>query len=202
MDCAACDTERTPYPIMRRALALGGVLTALGVLAVFLWLSPGVREGISAAYDRLMLPYRMARLVASPPDTELLMPVEGVRPAQVADTWNAARSEGRVHEGQDIFARRGTPVYSATHGYVVRVGENTLGGTVVVVMGSGGRGYYYAHLNAHGPEAVVGQEVSTTSVIGYVGTSGNAEGTAPHLHFGIYTREGPIDPLPLLVSRE
>ncbi|WP_352284836.1 peptidoglycan DD-metalloendopeptidase family protein, partial [Pseudoalteromonas sp. Q18-MNA-CIBAN-0097] len=62
------------------------------------------------------------------------------------DTWGAARSQGRSHEGIDIFAARGTPIQSTTQGIVSKVGENTLGGRVVVVVGPGGAGHYYAHL--------------------------------------------------------
>ena len=61
----------------------------------------------------------------------LAMPVENVKARQINDTWGAARSEGRQHEGIDIFAKRGTPVLSATQGIVSRVGTNNLGGKVV-----------------------------------------------------------------------
>jgi murein DD-endopeptidase MepM/ murein hydrolase activator NlpD len=127
--------------------------------------------------------------------------VRGVRVRQVANTWGAERSEGRRHEGQDIFAPKGTPVYSATEGYVWRVGQNRLGGNVVYVVGAGGRGYYYAHLDAFAPEISAGDYVTPETVLGYVGTTGNAAGTPPHLHFGVYAPGGAINPLPLLVDR-
>lgn len=144
---------------------------------------------------------KMARLSMSEPDKQIAMPVKGVRTKQVADTWGAARSGGRDHSGQDIFARRGTPVYSATNGYVLRVGENDLGGKVVFIFGAGGRRYYYAHLDGFAPDLKAGDFVTTSSLLGYVGTTGNAKNTPPHLHFGVYGTRGAINPLPLLTER-
>ncbi len=103
--------------------------------------------------------------------------------------------------GQDMFAPKGTPVFSAVHGYVRRTGTNELGGNIVFVTGAGGRRYYYAHLDriAHGLHA--GQAVTTDTVLGFVGTTGNAITTPPHLHFGVYEGREAIDPLPLLRDR-
>jgi murein DD-endopeptidase MepM/ murein hydrolase activator NlpD len=68
-------------------------------------------------------------------------------------------------------------------------------------MGAGGRVYYYAHLDAYAPGIKEGDYVTTKSVLGYVGTTGNAAGTPPHLHFGVYATGGAINPLPLLTDR-
>jgi murein DD-endopeptidase MepM/ murein hydrolase activator NlpD len=106
-----------------------------------------------------------------------------------------------VHEGQDIFAPKGTPVYSATEGYVYNIGENNLGGQTVSVIGAGGRSYYYAHLDSYAPHLAEGDYVTTQTTLGYVGTTGNAQDTRPHLHFGVYTAGGAINPLPLLTDR-
>ena len=119
-------------------------------------------------------------------DAELLMPVEGVTMSQVSDTWGAARSEGRTHEGTDIFAPAGTPIYSATPGYVYRIGTNPYGGNVVTVVGGAGVRYYYAHLSAFAEGLEEGQYVTTDTVLGFVGNTGNAATTPPHLHFGVY----------------
>lgn len=142
-------------------------------------------------------------------DTRLLVPVAGLRVAQIADTWGGPRSGGRRHEGQDLFAPLGTAVLSASDGWLWRIGERTLGGLTVTVVGGGGRRYYYAHLSAYG-DIYEGQQVTPETVIGYVGTSGNARSTPPHLHLGVYESQDPddpcswdaIDPLPLLVDRE
>lgn len=143
----------------------------------------------------------MARLALKEPDARLLMPVKGVRVRQIADTWGAPRSNGREHKGQDIFARRGTPVFSAAEGYVLRVGTSDLGGKSVFVAGRGGRRYYYAHLDDFAPDLKAGDYVSTSSLLGYVGTTGNAFNTPPHLHFGVYGTGGAINPLTLLTDR-
>lgn len=156
---------------------------------------------LAGYFDTLALPYRVARLTALPEVTELPVPVLGVRLRTIADTWGEARSEGRSHEGTDIFAARGTPVFSATSGYVLRTGENRLGGIVVVTIGPGGVRYYYAHLDRIADGITFGMPVTTDTVLGYVGNTGNAAGTPPHLHFGIYTNEGPKNPYPYLVDR-
>lgn len=162
---------------------------------------PPLRAAVADAVRALTLPFEVARLAAAPPDTVLLMPVAGVRVSRVADTWGAPRSGGRRHEGQDIFAPRGTPVLSATAGYVVRITDATLGGNSVFVLGAGGRRYYYTHLDAFAEGLALYERVTVDTVLGYVGTTGNAAGTPPHLHFGVYGSSGAIDPLPLLMDR-
>lgn len=141
-------------------------------------------------------------------DARLLVPVEGLRVAQIADTWGGPRSGGRAHEGQDLFAPAETPIRSATDGWIWRIGERPLGGLTVTVVGGGGRRYYYAHLSSYA-EIHEGQAVTPDTVLGYVGTTGNARTTPPHLHLGVYESRDPedpcgwdaIDPLPLLVDR-
>lgn len=150
---------------------------------------------------RASLPFKVAMLSAREPDRRLAMPVEGVRVSAVGDSWHAPRSGGRLHEGQDIFAARGTAVRSATEGYVVRVGESPLGGNTVWVTGAGGRSYYYAHLDSYAPGLAVGDYVTTETVLGFVGATGNAAGTSPHLHFGVYAAGVVVNPLPLLNDR-
>ncbi len=149
-------------------------------------------------WDRVLIPYRIARLVAEPADSHLLMPVQGVAPRAVANTWHAKRSGGRKHEGQDIFARRGTPVLAAADGVVTRLGGGALGGNAVFVTGRGSRTYYYAHLDAYAEGIEPGALVNRGTLLGYVGNTGNARTTPPHLHFGVYGPSGPLNPLPLL----
>jgi peptidoglycan LD-endopeptidase LytH len=156
---------------------------------------------------RVVLPSFLAR-VEELPDPRLLMPIDGLRVAQVVDTWSAARDGGRVHEGQDLFAARGTPVRAVAPGFVYRVDDLSLGGLSVTVVGNGGRRFFYTHFDAVPDELREGQRVDVDTVIGFVGTSGNAAGTPPHLHLGLYqgTDDDPcawvaIDPLPLLVDR-
>src|SRR6185503_589179 len=156
---------------------------------------------VTGLSDTLVFYARVAKLYTQSPDTRIAMPLEDVSRKAVADTWGAPRGTGRRHEGQDIFAPKGTPILSATNGYIYKIGENNLGGQTVSVIGSGGRVYYYAHLDAYAKGIAVGDRVSKRTVLGYVGTTGNAQGTPPHLHFGIYTLTGAINPLPLLTDR-
>ena len=135
----------------------------------------------------------------APPEW-LPVPVAGIRSSQLRDTWGAARSGGRSHEGIDIPARRGTPVLSVSHGVVSAVQERELGGNTVSVLGPGGYSHYYAHLDSYG-RYLPGDRVAEGDTLGYVGDTGNAKGTTPHLHYGIYTSGGAINPFPLLTSR-
>ena len=115
----------------------------------------------------------------------------------LTDTWGAARSQGRSHEGIDIFAKRGTPIQATTQGIVSKVGEDALGGRVVMIIGPGGAGHYYAHLEEYA-DISANDWVNTGDIIGYVGDSGNAKGTPPHVHYGIYINGSAVNPYPLL----
>lgn len=127
----------------------------------------------------------------------LKFPVSG-KSARVGSFWGAARDAGaRSHEGIDIFAPKRTPVIAAAKGKVTSVGENKLGGKVVWLRPDK-KDYtlYYAHLD----EQLVrmGGEINEGDTIGLVGNTGNALNTTHHLHFGIYTSGGAIDPLPFV----
>ena len=160
----------------------------------------GVTGAAGRIADTMILYVHVAGLYTKDPDKNLSMPLKDVKKGQIANTWHAPRGD-RLHEGQDIFAPRGTPILSATSGYVVKIGEDNLGGHTVSVIGDGGRKYYYAHLDAYASNLEVGDYVTRKTVLGYVGSTGNADGTPPHLHFGVYTTTGAIDPLPLLTDR-
>lgn len=133
-----------------------------------------------------------------PPPTGLAMPVQDVEARSVADTFGAPRGRDRQHHGVDIFAPRGTPVRSSTRGLVTSVRESGLGGRQVWVLGPAHERHYYAHLEDWAPGLAQGRIVQAGDVLGSVGDSGNARGTPPHLHYGIYGAAGPYDPLPLL----
>jgi murein DD-endopeptidase MepM/ murein hydrolase activator NlpD len=139
----------------------------------------------------------VVKLWRQPPPESLPIPVEGVVASDLTDTWGAARSEGRRHEGIDIFAPRWTPIRSATQGVVVRKGWNRLGGKTVTVFGPAGWRHYYAHLEEWEAPAV-GDWVEVGTVLGYVGDTGNAQGTPTHLHYGIYVGGEARNPYPLL----
>jgi len=127
----------------------------------------------------------------------LAFPVEGAELRDIGSFFGAARDGGaRSHHGVDIFAPRGTPVLAASDGRVRRVRETPVGGKNVWLRSDGsGHSEYYAHLDSQ--VVVTGQQVSAGDTVGFVGNTGNAVTTPPHLHFGIYSR-GPVDPLPYL----
>jgi len=126
------------------------------------------------------------------------VPVFGVFPLNVTDTWGDARSNDRTHEGTDIFATRNTILFSPFDGVVRRIDTGENGGLHVYITGPGSENYYFAHLESVNPKLDEGDVIKAGHFIGRVGDSGNAVGTSPHLHLGIYTREGAINPFPRL----
>lgn len=129
----------------------------------------------------------------------LQFPVQGRSSAAVQSYFRDPRDNNtRDHHGIDIFAPRNTPVLAAADGLVTSVGTNRLGGNVIWIFDpSRGQSHYYAHLEKQAVST--GSRVQAGDVIGYVGNTGNARTTPPHLHFGIYSRgEGPLDPLPFV----
>lgn len=117
-------------------------------------------------------------------------------PTRWSDDWYLPRWTGaqfRFHKGLDMFAPYGTPVAAPVDG-VARISSNALGGLTVKVVEPDGTYWYLAHLSGVAEGLVDGQEVTTGQVVGYVGTSGNAVGTPPHLHFGVYPQGGEAAP--------
>jgi len=150
---------------------------------------------------------------ASPPPilpeeaTRLIIPVAGVRPDQLRDTYNEARSEGRVHNAIDIPAPRGTPVAAATEGTIVKLFHSERGGITIYQLGPDQKTvYYYAHLDHYADGLAEGRKVRQGEVIGYVGDTGNAGAGNYHLHFAIWLISDPkhywdginLNPYPLL----
>lgn len=137
--------------------------------------------------------------VAQGTTAALGFPVAGRGSAAVQSYFRDPRDGGRrPHHGVDIFAPRDTPVLAASGGMVSSVGTTTLGGNVVWIWDPRrSQSHYYAHLSRQAVHT--GAVVHAGDVIGYVGNTGNARTTAPHLHFGIYARgQGPIDPFPFV----
>lgn len=128
-----------------------------------------------------------------PAEQSLPNPVKGKR---FDDTWGAARSQGRRHEGVDIFAKKNTPIRSTTPGIVTKIGRNRLGGKVIGIQGPGAW-HYYAHLNKFARIRLY-ERVKEGQVIGYVGKTGNAKTTPAHLHYGVYLPSGAVNPYPLI----
>lgn len=170
---------------------------ALWLIAISIFLTSAAWLGRPYFPPIARTPFYAIYLTFQEPPRALPIPIKSVKSSQLVDTWNAARGNNRLHQGIDIFARRGTPVQSTTEGIVLRVDTNNLGGKVVWVLGPGDQRHYYAHLDDYA-DISAGDTVVPGSELGYVGNSGNARGTSTHLHYGIYTRTGAINPYPLL----
>lgn len=150
--------------------------------------------------------------VASPPPEAaeaalgLIVPVEGVQADELADTFEEARSQGRVHNAIDILAPRGRPVLAAAPGEVLRLFESERGGRTIYVRVPGSAVHYYAHLDGYTPGLAAGQRVAQGDTLGFVGDSGNAPAGVTHLHFAIWIPDDPdwfwdgepVNPYPLL----
>ena len=179
--------RRDYAPAARRLVSTVLVFGLLATAAYWAWHQPFM--------VRARTLWELSRM--SPP-TELPVPVDGVTPGRIADTFGAPRGEDREHHGVDIFATRGTAVTSATRGVVASIRETGLGGRQVWVVGPGNERHYYAHLDDWAPGLAEGDVVSPGDALGETGDTGNARGTPPHLHYGIYGAGGPVDPLPRL----
>ena len=109
------------------------------------------------------------------------------------DTWGAPRSGGRKHEGVDMIAPRGVPIYAVTSGFVT-FKVNEFGGNAVSLVGDNGTRYYYGHLNSY---EGLSRLVLQGEIIGYNGDTGNAKFSTPHLHFEIHPGGGlAVNPYP------
>lgn len=153
-------------------------------------------------------------------ERELVEPFQIVFPVLSTDTvftdsYGNPRSEGRSHKGNDLLMERGTPVASIADGRITRITKGTRAGFYVVVDHGNGYTSWYMHLNndtsgtddgrggaatAFAPELTVGSPVAAGQVIGFVGDSGNAEGTTPHVHFELRLNGKALDPYRDLVA--
>ncbi len=142
----------------------------------------------------------------------LLLPVQGVRIANLKDNFSEMRGGGtRPHEAIDIMAPRGTPVLAASTGRVAKLFTSQQGGlTVYQFDPTETWAYYYAHLDRYAPGLAEGATLTRGDRVGDVGSSGNASPAGPHLHFAIFRlgaekhwwKGEPVDPYPLLVRAE
>ena len=121
------------------------------------------------------------------PGTSLLIPVEDVKPGELIDTFTQARAGGaRVHDAIDIMAPAGKKVFAVADGRIEKLFLSKPGGLTIYQFDPDGKyAYYYAHLQSYAPGLAEGQLVKRGDVIGYVGSTGNADPKAPHLHFAI-----------------
>jgi murein DD-endopeptidase MepM/ murein hydrolase activator NlpD len=140
-------------------------------------------------------------------DHHLLIPVAGVGPERLQDSFTDARDGGRQHNAIDILAPRNTPILAADDGVILRMSSNVLGGITIFAADVDRQFvYYYAHLDHYDPAMYAGRKLAKGETIGYVGTTGDAPKNVPHLHFqimrwpedGKYWVGEPINPYPLL----
>lgn len=131
-------------------------------------------------------PPMLARPPADLVRRNLLVPVQGVPRTELQDTFDDARGQGRVHNAIDIMAPQNTPVLATEDGRIAKLFTSNLGGlTVYQYDPTETFCYYYAHLDHYSPDLHEGAQVSRGQVIGYVGSTGDASPSAPHLHFEI-----------------
>jgi murein DD-endopeptidase MepM/ murein hydrolase activator NlpD len=137
----------------------------------------------------------------------LVLPVQGITPEKLQDTFNDTRGGGRVHEALDILAPRNTPILAVEDGRVAKLFTSKQGGlTIYQFDPTETYAYYYAHLERYADGVKEGVVLRRGQVIGFVGTSGNAPPDTPHLHFAIFRLtpekrwwEGePLNPFPIL----
>jgi murein DD-endopeptidase MepM/ murein hydrolase activator NlpD len=140
-------------------------------------------------------------------ELKLAMPLPGLVATQLRDTFGEARGGERAHEALDIMAPAGTPVLAVADGHVEKLFTSVRGGLTIYQFDPTGRfAYYYAHLQRYAPNLAEGQALKQGQVIGYVGSTGNADPAAPHLHFAVFElgperqwwKGTPINPYALL----
>jgi peptidoglycan LD-endopeptidase LytH len=141
----------------------------------------------------------------------LAIPVVGVKPEQLVDTFDAARSAGRRHDAIDIMAAEGTPVIAAADGTIEKLFYSKGGGGITIYERSPDQKwmYYYAHLQSYAPGLAEGQQVKRGQVIARVDHTGDAVASAPHLHFAInimapgqrWWQGTAINPYPVLAGK-
>lgn len=139
--------------------------------------------------------------------TGLLLPVRGIKPEELVDTFNQTRGGTRIHQALDIMAPRGREVVAINDGKIVKLFTSKQGGLTVYQFDPSERyAYYYAHLDRYAAGITEGKMLKRGELVGYVGSTGNANPDSPHLHFAIFELgpekhwwEGePINPYPLL----
>jgi murein DD-endopeptidase MepM/ murein hydrolase activator NlpD len=208
------------FTIVSTAMVTAILTSALWFFAFNIVTAPGGATGrgkIEAAGEKITIdpgaqpPVTLAEGIVVGP-AGLAIPVQGLKPDQLSDTYTQARAGGaRSHDAIDIMAPEGTPVLAAADGTVEKLFFSQGGGGITVYIRSPDQRwtYYYAHLQGYAPGLAEGQKVRRGQVIGRVGHTGNANPAGPHLHFAINRMEPgqkwydgtPTNPYPLLAGK-
>jgi murein DD-endopeptidase MepM/ murein hydrolase activator NlpD len=142
------------------------------------------------------------------PASAIASPIAGLRRSELRDSFNETHF-GHRHEAIDIMEPRGTPVLAVTDGVIAKLWQSKAGGNTIYQFDAAGNYcYYYAHLDHYARSLADGAKVNRGEVIGYVGSTGDASASAPHLHFGVkladpdhnWSHGTPVDPYPLLLE--
>jgi murein DD-endopeptidase MepM/ murein hydrolase activator NlpD len=195
------------------------VFTAVVVSAFWIWFYSFVPEPrpevarsgtIVAVKPGKSPPIEVAQQVVVGP-RGLALPVVGVKPTDLVDTFDEARAAGRRHDAIDIMAPEGTPVIATADGTIEKLFFSHGGGGITIYERSPDEKwmYYYAHLQRYAPGLAEGQQVKRGQVIAFVDHTGDAIASAPHLHFAINTmgpgerwwQGTPINPYPILAGK-
>jgi murein DD-endopeptidase MepM/ murein hydrolase activator NlpD len=222
--------DRTRRERLRRRVVNFGITFALGALVATLLSDRLQRQRVSLSTEPLPIATTgdtespaaaprapafeaaapsMADAISAVARRKLLIPVDGVNANQLTDTFNDARDVGRRHDAIDIMAPRGTEVRAADDGTVAKLFTSKAGGLTIYQFDSTQTfSYYYAHLDRYASGLAEHQPVKRGQLLGYVGSTGNASETAPHLHFAIarlgtdraWWKGDPINPYPLLAK--
>ena len=188
---------RPPFRRIVLVLVLARGAVALGLL---LYLAVTGKALVVEITDRAEVP-------APDLSSRLIIPVAGVGPSELRNSYGSPRSGGRTHEGIDIFAPEGTPVLAAAAGVIAGRDSSALGGISLYLRDLDGRTiYFHGHLQRFRADLKEGDLVRQGDVLAYVGHTGNALPGSPHLHFSAYTVEDPnrwwrgrnLDPCDLL----
>ena len=144
---------------------------------------------------------RAKALFAPLSGSSLQMPVVGIQPFDLSNSWGDSRDGGkRRHKGIDIFAPKGTGVVAVADGIVSYIGEQPKGGRCLWLTTDAGASFYYAHLDRWASGLYEGMEVRSGDLLGYVGNTGNAKYTPSHLHFGVNENDEMVNPYPILTK--
>ena len=195
------------------------VVAAVPAAPAHAQVAPPAAPVVTTDLSEAELPLRPAQLTPlpavdvppppAPAGPKLMVPVDGVKYAQLSDNFDQPRGTERHHEALDIMAPTGTKVFAVADGKVVKLFNSKPGGLTVYEFDPSEKyAYYYAHLDRYADGLKEGAQVKRGELIGYVGSTGNANPAAPHLHFAVveltpekqWWKGTPVNPYPMMAD--